>query len=278
MTVEEPLPPELAASVNKPSAARVYDWYLGGGHHWAVDREFGRKIESILPDVKMYAIENRRFLNRAVRYCLRQGIRQFVDIGSGLPSAGNVHEIAEEEVPGEVSVVYVDNEPIAHGYSTMILDRKGDPRRHRALRADLLEHDDLWQQVLDTGVIDPEQPIALLVVAVLHFVKDTHEPYEHLAYYRDQLPAGSMLVLSHFSNEDVDAAGAEAHHALEEFYENTTNPGQLRGRAEFARFFGDFPLVEPGITYTPAWLPDSEDEFDGPPAAARIIAGVARKP
>lgn len=277
MTVEDPMPPELAASVNKPSAARVYDWYLGGGHHWAVDREFGKKIESILPDVKMYAVENRRFLDRAVRYCLQQGVRQFVDIGSGLPSAGNVHEIAETVAPGEVSVVYVDNEPIAHGHSKLILERGGDTARHRAVQADLLEHENLWQQVLDTGVIDPSKPVALLIVAVLHFVKDTKGPDEHLAFYRDQLPPGSFLVMSHFSNEDVDESGAEAHRNLEDFYENTTNPGQLRGRDEFRRFFGDFEIVEPGITYTPEWRPVGPEEFEGPPASARIIAGVARK-
>lgn len=269
----------LEHSLGKPSVARVYDWYLDGGHHYEVDRLFGEKIQGILPQVKMFARENRRFLGRAVRYLTRQGIRQFVDIGSGLPSAGNVHEVAEAEAPGAARVVYVDKEPIAHAHAQLILGKNGDPARHRALQADLLTPDVLWPMVRDCGVLDPAEPIALLVVAVLHFVQDKAHPQQRLARYQQFLPAGSYLVLSHFTGDDCDTPEEqEAHRKLEQFYEQSTDPGQLRSREEFRTFFGGWPLVDPGIVYTPEWRPDETAETPERPSAARILAGVARRP
>jgi O-methyltransferase involved in polyketide biosynthesis len=276
------LPPQLVESVHRPSAARVYDYLIGGGHHFAVDREFAEaKLKRIIPNIADYAIANRQFLGRAVRHAVRSGYRQFVDIGSGLPSGGNVHEIADREAPGECSVVYVDNEPIAHAYGQLILERKGDPARHRALQGDLLDYRRLWRQVQDTGVIDLDRPVVLLIVAVLHFVKDTAGPDAALAFYRDELPPGSALVLSSMTNEDpANEHEAEALSKLVAFYEETTNPGQLRTRAEFSRFFGDFELVEPGLVYAPAWHPaySAAVLFGDDPSASRILAGMARKP
>lgn len=275
------LPSDLAESVHRPSAARVYDYLIGGGHHFAVDREFAEtKLKRIIPNIADYALANRQFLGRAVRQAVRSGYRQFVDIGSGLPSGGNVHEIADEEAPGECSVIYIDNEPIAHAYGQLILERKGDPRRHRALRADLLDYQRLWRQVQDSGVIDLDRPVVLLIVAVLHFVKDSENPDAALDYYRDQLPPGSALVLSSMTNEDpANEAEAEALRKLVAFYEETTNPGQLRTRAEFGRFFGDFEMLEPGLVYAPAWHPEHGAAvlFRGDPSASRILAGMARK-
>jgi hypothetical protein len=274
------IPPTIAASLDRPSAARVYDYWLGGSHNYAIDREFSKRtVERILPQIPMYARENRKALQRAVRYALSQGIRQFVDLGCGLPTAGHVHEIADTHSPGEASVVYVDNEPIAAAHAEQILlAADADPARHRALHGDLLAAQELWPRILRTGVLDPAQPTALLLVAVLHFCKDSVHPQEVMDYYREQLAPGSLLVASHFSNEDIEGpAEQEAHDGLLAAYETTTNPGQMRSAAEFAEFFGDFELVEPGIVYTPAWRPDNPRDWEGRPSLSRVFFGVGRK-
>jgi O-methyltransferase involved in polyketide biosynthesis len=281
MSEDEPfIPPAIAASLDRPSAARVYDYWLGGSHNYAIDREFSANtIEAILPQIPMYARENRKALQRAVRYALDLGIRQFVDLGCGLPTAGHVHEIADAHSPGEAKVVYVDNEPIAAAHAEQILlAADADPDRHRALHGDLLAARELWPRILATGVIDPAQPVALLLVAVLHFCKDDVHPHEVMDFYRSQLAPGSLLVASHFSSEDIETPEEHAaHEALVDAYERTTNPGQLRSRAEFGAFFGDFEVSEPGIVYTPAWRPDNPRDYEGRPAASRVLFAVARK-
>jgi hypothetical protein len=271
----------LAASVGKPSAARVYDYLIGGGHCFDIDREFAEtKLKPLLPRIGDYAAENRRWMARVVRWAVGQGYRQFVDIGSGLPSAGNVHEIADECRPErDVKVIYIDNEPVAHAHGQLILTENGDPQRHVALRADLLDSASLWQSVEDTGLIDPGEPAVLLVAAVLHFVKDAHDPDRHIGFYRDRLPPRSLLALSTMTNEaPASEDEAQALQRLVAFYEETTNPGQLRTRAEFERFFGHWPLLEPGLVYVPDWHPDGSTLFPHDSSASRIIGGVATKP
>lgn len=270
----------LAGSVNRPSAARVYDYLIGGGHCFAIDREFAEaKLKPLLPRIADYAMENRLWMARVVRWALGQGYRQFVDIGSGLPSAGNVHEIADQCRPErDVTVVYVDNEPIAHAHGQLILKENGDPQRHVALQADLLDSRWLWLQVEKSGLIDLGEPVVLLIAAVLHFVKDEQDPDIHLDYYRDQLPGRSLLALSTMTNENPSSEEeAEALRRLVAFYEETTNPGQLRTRGEFAHFFGDWPLLAPGLVYVPDWHPDGITRFSDEPSASRILGGVARK-
>lgn len=273
------LPAELRSSLDVPSAARVYDWFLGGAHNWRVDREFGQRVVELLPEVKAYCRENRRFLNRAVRHALDRGVRQFVDIGSGLPTAGNVHEVVDEQRPDlRATVAYVDHEPVAHSFCDLLLQREGTAGRHRALRADLLDDPDgLWQQLLELGAVDPDEPVCLLIVSVLHFAKDHDEPHAAVAALRERLPAGSLLALSHWTTSDVDEAGAEVNRRLVEYYERTSNPGQLRSREEIRAFFGDFALEEPGLVYTPSWRPDGTEEFADDPARSRILAAVGRK-
>lgn len=271
----------LRESLGKPSAARVYDYLIGGGHCFDIDREFAEtKLKPLLPRIGDYAAENRRWMARVVRWAVDQGYRQFVDIGSGLPSAGNVHEIADDCRPErDVKVVYIDNEPVAHAHGKLILNENGDPRRHVALRADLLESEELWRQVEESGLVDPGEPVVLLVAAVLHFVKDQQDPDRHLAYYRDRLPARSLLALSTMTNEaPTSEEEAQALRRLEAFYEETTNPGQLRTRVEFERFFGDWPLIDPGLVYLPDWHPDGSTVFAHDSTASRFLGGVARKP
>lgn len=266
----------LGVSISKPSVARVYDYILGGHHNYAIDREFARRQMELVPDMRAAMMANRAFLGRAVRYAVSQGIRQFVDIGSGLPSAGQVHEVADLEAPGECRVVYIDNEPIAHAHAEILLDENADPARHRALCADYLDSENLWDQVLACGVIRPAEPTCLLVVAMLHFMPPEREPERAMTFYRDQLAADSLLVLSHGSDalDDSDVKTVVAN------YRSTTNSAYLRSRSEFAEFFGDFELVEPGLAWVPEWRPDHTagyDEWGGNPARSRYLAGVARK-
>ncbi|MEU3623481.1 SAM-dependent methyltransferase [Amycolatopsis coloradensis] len=267
-------------SLDRPSAARVYDYFIGGDTHYAIDRLFAEKVRERLPLMGDYCKTSRQFLGRAVRHCAELGIRQFVDIGSGLPTAGNVHEVADEARPEEdTHVLYIDNEPIALAHSTLLLADTADPDRHHAIAADLFDPEDLWNRVIDSGIIDVRQPVALVINAVMHFIKDEQDPDELLAFYRDRLAPGSLLVLSQMTNENP--ANEEEKQALLDildYYETTTNPGFLRTMAEFRRFFGGWPLLEPGLVYAPAWHPDEKTVFAAVPSESRVIGGIARKP
>ncbi|WP_158887200.1 SAM-dependent methyltransferase [Amycolatopsis anabasis] len=266
-------------SLDRPSAARVYDYFIGGDTNYAIDRAFGDQVIELIPRIADYAKTCRQFLGRAVRHCSELGIRQFIDIGSGLPTAGNVHEIADEVRPEhDTRVLYVDNEPIALAHSKRLLADTADPERHHAMAGDLLAPHDLWARVEDTGIIDTREPVALVLSAVLHFVKDEQDPDGVLEFYREQLAPGSLLVLSTMTDENpVDEEERLALEKLYDYYARTTNPGQLRTAKEFIRFFGDWELLEPGLVYAPAWHPDGNSLFDAP-SQSRILAGVARKP
>ncbi|SFI68324.1 S-adenosyl methyltransferase [Amycolatopsis sacchari] len=270
----------VESSLDRPSAARVYDYFLGGDTNYAIDREFAHKIRARLPLIGQYMRTSRQFLARAVRRCAELGVTQFVDIGSGLPTAGNVHEVADETRPQRDSrVVYIDNEPVALAHSTLLLADTADPERHRAIAGDLLQPDLVWERVLETGLIDLTRPVALVVNAVLHFIKDETGPDSVLAAYRDALAPGSLLVLSQMTNENPRSEDErQALADLVAYYEQTTNPGQLRTTAEFVRFFGDWDLLEPGLVYAPAWHPDEETVFASAPSESRVIGGVGRKP
>jgi O-methyltransferase involved in polyketide biosynthesis len=280
MTKRDDAAQAVKSSLDRPSAARVYDYFIGGSTNYAVDREFAELVRRRVPLIGDYCKTSRRFLGRAVRECARAGITQFVDIGSGLPSAGNVHEVADETRPDEdTHVLYIDNEPIALAHSTLLLAATADPARHHAIAADFLEPETLWAGVVESGIIDVELPIALVINAVMHFVRDDEGPDGLLAFYREKLAPGSLLVLSQMTNENpVNDDERQALLDLIEYYDTTTNPGVLRTKAEFARFFGDWPLLEPGLVYAPAWHPDAETLFADSPSESRVIGGVARKP
>nr|AGI62227.1 methyltransferase [uncultured bacterium] len=261
------------SAAGPPNQARVYDWLLGGDQSGPVDREFGRRLTDIVPEAQAYARENRAFLTRGVRAALEAGVRQFVDVGSGLPTQGNVHEVAAG--PG-TRVVYVDHDPEVVDHANRLLAERGDPARHRAVVADLANAGALWQRVLDTGLIDPAEPVCLSLVAWLHFVTDEQQPGAQLAYLRERLCPGSVLVLSHTTAEGeaeptIEQQAAEVH--------RTDQPGQLRGRAEFAAFFDGFELVEPGVTWAPLWQAEAgvETPFTGDPVGSHTLAAVGRK-
>lgn len=282
----EAMPADMRDSVTTPSAARVYDWYLGGAHNWAIDRAFGQRVVEIVPGMKAYCRANRRFLNRVVRYALDSGIRQFLDLGSGLPTVGNVHEVAElhwssapeAREPGDTRVVYVDNDPVVQSLGGLILDREGDPRRHRALRADpIADPGGMWALLADTGVLRLDEPICMLMLSMLHFSKDAVGPHGALDTLRERLPSGSLLAVSHWTTSDATEQEQEENRRLVEAYEQSTHPGQLRTHAEILAFFGDFEMLEPGLVYAPQWRPDGQEEFTGDPERSRMLAGLARK-
>ncbi|GAA3585528.1 SAM-dependent methyltransferase [Amycolatopsis ultiminotia] len=270
----------IEGSLDQPSAARVYDYFIGGNTHYAVDRIFAEKVRDRLPLIGDYCRTSRQFLGRAARQCVRAGIRQFVDLGSGLPTAGNVHEIADEERPErDVHVLYLDNEPVALAHSEILLADTADPERHQALAADMLAPDELWDRVTDSDVIDVRQPIALILNAVLHFIQDDEGADAMLAAYRDRLAPGSLLVLSQMTNENpADEEERQALADLVQYYKSTTNPAVLRTMPEFERFFGGWPMLEPGLVYAPAFHPDDNTVFANAPSESRVIGGIARKP
>jgi O-methyltransferase involved in polyketide biosynthesis len=263
----------LRRDIDRPSAARIYDCILGGDHHFGIDREFAEHQLEIMPDLRRAMLANRLFLGRAVSHAVSSGVRQFVDIGSGLPTAGNVHESADRQAPGRCRVVYVDNEPVTHAHTDLLLAGTADTRRHRAVHADYLEYRTLWRDVINTGVIDPEEPICLLVVAMLHFIAPEQEPEIAMEFYRRQLPPGSLLVISHGCDE-LDDPGIQQ---VVRNYALTTTAAHLRTRDEIGTFFGDFDFVAPGLVWTPEWGHTAQDQWSGPPAGSRYLAGVAAK-
>ncbi|WP_007024868.1 SAM-dependent methyltransferase [Saccharomonospora iraqiensis] len=263
--------------LDRPSSGRIYDYWLGGTNNYAIDREFAEKQLALAPEIADAVRENRAFLRRAVRFAVAQGVRQFVDLGSGLPTQGNVHEIADEQAPGESRVVYVDNEPVAHAHSQILLEDTADPDRHRALAGDFFDGAELWERILGEG-IDPAEPICLLTVALLHLMPAEDDPGRPMAYYREQLPPGSLLALSHACLETDDDRARDSFGRIGDNYNRQTSVnagGAMRGRAEIAEFFGGLELVDPGLVWLPDWRPDTP--YHGDVTKTRAVAGVARK-
>ncbi|GLY67775.1 hypothetical protein Atai01_43940 [Amycolatopsis taiwanensis] len=272
---DEELLSRLGDSVDKVSVGRVYDYLLGGVHNYAHDREFAEEQLKRFPDMRTSARANRDFLGRVVRYAMAEGVNQFVDIGSGLPTQGNVHEVADEVAPGKARVVYIDNEPIAHAHAQILLDRTADPARHFALDADFFDRERLWRRVLATG-IDPSRPICLLMVALLHFMPAQTRPEEVLAFYRDVLPPGSLLVISHVAIAPDDPAMAAGEEVAAAYRDQSTNSVVNREIDEIKALFGDFELVDPGLVWLSQWRPTTPPRTD--PTRTYSMAGVARKP
>jgi hypothetical protein len=256
--------------LERPNAARIYDYLLGGAANFAADREYAEQLLTVLPEARPAARRNRAFLRRAVQYCVNAGIRQFLDIGSGIPTAGNVHEIAQGLDP-ECRVVYVDSEPVAVTHSELLLqgnDRAG------VFQADLGEPDKIFDAEPVRRLIDFDQPLALLLVSVLHFVPDEAKPYEAVARYVERLAPGSYLVLSHGLAIEQERADKVFDLAEDRGH---PQPGVQRGRADFERFFTGTEIVEPGLVFAPKWHPESP--ADPADDNEKVIAvGVGRKP
>lgn len=267
-------PDRLTPNVNldRPSAARMYDYYLGGAHNFAVDREAAERAIAALPTTVAGARTNRAFLQRAVRYLVEEaGVRQFIDLGSGIPTSGNVHEVAQEIDPtSRVAYVDIDAVAVAHGQAVL------DGNDHTTfLHADMRDVPSVLESAQLREVIDFTEPVGLLMVAVLHFVPDGDGLIDIVTGYCDALPAGSHLALSHMS---MTGQPKEFLEKFEAVYQNTANPVVLRSRDEIAALFGSLELVEPGVVTLPLWRPDGMSYFAEAPDRFPGFAGVAKKP
>jgi hypothetical protein len=264
------MPLELDAS--RPHSARMYDYLLGGKNHFAADRETAEKMVADMPSGRTGPRENRAFLGRAVRYLAEEaGIRQFLDIGTGLPTTNAVHEVAQQIAPRS-RVVYADNDPLVLVHARALLTSSPEGRT-AYLHADLREPEAILSDPVTREVLDFGQPIALMLVAVLHFIPDDDKPAEIIATLLDALPPGSYLVASQVTSDDN--AGAAA---AERTYRGAGVPAQVRESGEFARLaFSGLDLVPPGVVLVSEWRPDDA----GPrptPAEVGCYGGVGRKP
>ncbi|HJQ46771.1 MAG TPA: SAM-dependent methyltransferase [Amycolatopsis sp.] len=278
--------PLKGVDLDRPSVARVYDWLLGGTANWAIDREFGKQVVDTFPLIKSGALANRLFLHRAVRHLAGLGVRQFIDIGSGIPTVGNTHHVADEVAP-DSRVVYVDHEPVAVAHSRLLLEDSGDPQRHAIIHGDMRDPDRLWGNVQEAGVIDFSEPVAVLLVAVMHIQQRDSDGVEVgpqvVARYRELMPSGSYLVISQVTDDGVPPGMVEQLRDAKKMYDASSSPVIWRERDEIRALFGDFELVEPGMTWTPLWHPEDsgpdapEVDFETPEESV-IWCGMGRKP
>lgn len=258
------IPP--GADLSRPSAARIYDYLLGGGHNLAADRAVARKLEAIQPQVAAVARRNRAFLGRVVRFLLDQGVRQFLDLGSGIPTVGNVHEVAQAADPG-AKVVYVDHEPVAVAHSLLLL--KDNPNA-RALEADATNTDAVLTSGPVQQLLDLDEPVGLLAITLGHYLPEVRGVF---AAYRDALAPGSYLALTHLTNDFAVLNDPR----VAETMRNTQDHIYPRSKDEVLALFDGFELVEPGLTTSANWRPDRvaavvDPEEDG------LYAGVGVKP
>ncbi|PZG21815.1 hypothetical protein C1I95_06640 [Micromonospora craterilacus] len=261
----------------KPAtAARIYDYHLGGTHNFPADREAAKAMAQMFPLAPVLARTNRAFLRRAVRHLTEAGVRQFLDIGSGIPTEGNVHEIAQRSAP-DARVVYVDIDTVAVSESLDILDGND---RATAIRGDLREPQAILAHPQVRALLDLDRPVGLLLGAVLHFVPDDELAYDVVGQLRAALAPGSYLVASHASADggDVDQDDVETAQGL--YRRNTATPFHLRTRRQFEQFFAGLDLVEPGVVWLPQWRPTPEDpaDFADDPARSSGLVAVGRKP
>ncbi len=266
-------PTEVAppgVNINVPHSARIYDYWLGGKDNFAIDRQVGEAMIKAIPGMRYMAGENRKFVHRVARdLVVNEGITQFLDIGTGIPTRPNLHEIAQGHKPS-AKVVYVDNDPIVlvHARALMISNPAG---RSEYIAADIREPRSILDDPALRDTLDLKQPVGLTLIAILMLLADADDPWSLVAELRDALPSGSCLAITHptadFNPDEVNAAVAAA-----------TGAGMTlvaRTKEAVSRFFGDWELLEPGLSPVSAWRPDAPV---ADPQAAYYWAGVARKP
>jgi hypothetical protein len=257
-----------------PHPARRYDYWLGGKDNFAVDRESADEIAAAYPGVRIAALENRRFLHRAVRFLAEEaGVRQFLDIGTGIPTSPNVHEIAQSVAPG-ARIVYVDNDPIVLAHARALLTSAPDGVT-AYIDADLREPDRILAAPDVRGTLDFTRPVALMVVAVLHFVLDDRDPYGIVARLVEAMPSGSYLVMSHVTYDFLPPVTVAELNATNSARRAEFRP---RSRAEFERFFDGLELVPPGIVSVAEWQADDAPQPRPSAEETGVYGAIARIP
>ncbi len=254
--------------MQRPSAARVYDYFLGGAHNFAVDRQLADAIAAMTPNVGDTMRANRAFLRRVVRFLVGQGMVQFLDIGSGIPTVGNVHEVAQQADP-RCRVVYVDVDPVAVLHSRSLL---ADDPRTTVIQADARQAEEILDHPQTRALLDLDQPVALLLLGVLHFLSDPDDPAGIVARLRRPLAPGSHVALVNVTHEDQPAEVIEA----QKLSGRTGTPIHLRSRQELTAQFDGIPLLDPGLVHLPLWRPDSPLDPADDPARYGALAGVGR--
>jgi hypothetical protein len=255
--------------LERPSVARLCDYFLGGAHNFAVDRQLAEAITGITPAVGDTVRAHRAFLRRAVRFLIDAGITQFLDIGSGIPTVGNVHDIARRADPS-ARVVYVDIDPIAVSHSRVIL--AGDPRT-AVIQADARDTERILSDPETTQVLDLDQPVAVLLIGVLDYVSDAHDPAGIVDRLQAAVSRGSYFAMVNSTRDDQPTEVLEAQKLLG----RTGTPIHPRSRPELLAQFAGLTLVQPGLVHPPLWRPDSPLDVDGRPERFGALAGIGRK-
>ncbi|TDC98859.1 SAM-dependent methyltransferase [Nonomuraea deserti] len=269
MTELERVPPGVDPNV--PSSARVYDYLLGGKDHLAIDRAVAEKLLAVAPDSRLVARANRRFQVEAVRHLAGQGIRQFIDLGTGIPTSPSIHEVAREVHPS-CRVIYVDYDPVVRMHAQVLL---ADSPGVEGIQADLRRPEEILADPYVTGLIDFDQPVCVLMVGVLHFVMDEEDPAGIVAAFRKRMVPGSHLVLSHAMAESAPEAIAQLTMATA----GSPAQGRFRSHDEVLTLFDGFDLIGPGLVPVQDWHIDADDAaiplLDGKPQL-RIDGGAGR--
>jgi len=258
----------VGVDLERPNVARMYDYFLGGFHNFAPDRELAEKVIANWPDVPMIARANRAFLGRAVTHLVKLGVRQFLDIGSGVPTVGNVHEIAQALAP-ESRVVYADVEPVAVAHSRTILE--GNPLAS-VIRGDLCHSAEILSDPALTGLLDLSRPTALLMVSVLPFVSDQDGPGEAIQAYRKALGPGSYLVIAHGTDELLTP---ELTDRVGNLYTKTSTTATSRTNRQILELMDGYDLIEPGLVLVEQWQPEVAAPVENPERCP-VWAGIGR--
>ncbi|MFF4713080.1 SAM-dependent methyltransferase [Streptomyces eurythermus] len=253
---------------SRPHPARMYDYYLGGKDSYPVDEEAAERVISFLPAIRIAARTNRSFMNRAARLLAERGVTQFLDIGTGIPTEPNLHQVVQAVNP-QARVVYVDNDPIVLRHAEALL-RSTPEGATKYIEADVREPEKIIGSAKE--ILDFEEPVALSLVALLHFVSDEYRPYELVNDLLAPLPSGSFLMLSHVTGDFDPAGWAKAV----DIYRKSGVPAQVRSRDEVARFFTGLDLIDPGVQVVTDWHPEPDQEFAD--EQVPLYVGVARKP
>lgn len=271
----EPPSSEPRIDPHVPNLARMYDYYLGGMYNFPADRAKAERVHAVLPSVDMLARSNRSFLRRAVRFMVDQGIKQFLDLGSGIPTVGNVHEVAQAR-NASARVVYVDYDPVAVSHSELIL---AETANAAMVGADIRQPEKVLNHPRVRELLNLDEPLGVVMNGVLVFVADSDDPAGLVATYRDACASGSYIAVSHLTDDEADPETRIQVRKMVEVYQGVTAQLYVRDRKTFTEWFDGTELVSPGVTLMPDWRPERSIDVD-PMTPARMLGygAVGRVP